>query len=180
MSLRSRDLILIALFAGLTAVGAFIRIPFGPVPISLQSFFSLMAGALLGARLGALSQGIYLAIGLIGVPVFASGGGPSYLMSPSFGFLIGFILCAWTVGKWMEGKAWAMSNFFIGSLLGSMLVYALGVPWMHMILTKVSGVDITFIKAVKVGCLVFIPGDLVKIIAVSWLASRIMPRLSSL
>lgn len=180
MRIRSRDMVLVALFAGLTAVGAFIKIPIGPAPISLQNFFSLMAGALLGARSGAMSQAVYLGMGLMGVPVFTSGGGLSYLMSPTFGFLVGFVLCAWTVGRWMESRDYSMLNFFIGSTMGCVLVYALGVPWMYMILTKVSGVEMGFLRALKVGCLVFIPGDLVKIIAVSWLASKITPRISHL
>lgn len=180
MRIKSRDMVLIALFASLTAVGAFIRIPIGPAPISLQNFFSLMAGALLGARSGALSQGVYVGMGLVGVPIFTSGGGPSYLLSPTFGFLIGFVVCAWTVGKWMEGRDYSILNFFIGSTVGSILVYAIGVPWMYLVLTRISGVEMGFLRALKVGCLVFIPGDLIKIIAVSWLASKITPRISRL
>nr|WP_321502596.1 biotin transporter BioY [uncultured Dethiosulfovibrio sp.] len=180
MRISSRDMILIALFAGLTAVGAFIRIPIGPAPISLQNFFSLMAGALLGARSGALSQGIYVGIGLTGIPVFTSGGGLSYVMHPTFGFLLGFILCAWVVGRWMETREPLFRNFFIGSVMATALVYILGVPWLYVILTKVSGVDMSLLKAFQVGCLVFLPGDLVKIVGVSWLASKIVPRLSSL
>ena len=180
MRIRSRDMVLVALFAGLTAVGAFIKIPIGPAPISLQNFFSLMAGALLGARCGALSQAIYIGMGLMGVPIFTSGGGLSYLMSPTFGFLIGFVICAWAVGKWMEGRNLSMLNFFIGSVIGSVLIYAVGVPWMYLILTKISGVEMSFLRAVKLGCLVFMPGDLAKIAAVSWLASKITPRIAHL
>ncbi len=178
--MKPKDMILIALFAGLTAVGAFIKIPIGPAPISLQNFFSLMAGALLGARFGAMSQVIYVTIGLIGIPVFTSGGGPSYVMNPTFGFLLGFILCSWTVGKWMEGRDPNAKNFFVGSVIATALVYMVGVPWLYFVLTRISAVDMTFFRALQVGCLVFIPGDLAKIAAISWLASRVVPRLESM
>jgi biotin transport system substrate-specific component len=175
MKIKTRDMVLVALFAGLTAVGAFLRIPIGPAPISMQNFFTVMSGCLLGSRLGAASQGLYVSLGLIGVPVFTSGGGPSYLLNPTFGFLMGFILCAWIIGRLTEGKKPSVAVFFLASVAGSLVVYAVGVPWLYVILTKVSGVDITFMKALKVGCLVFIPGDLVKIALVSWLSSRIVP-----
>ncbi|MCF4151396.1 biotin transporter BioY [Dethiosulfovibrio sp. F2B] len=175
MKIKTRDMVLVALFAGLTAVGAFLRIPIGPAPISMQNFFTVMSGCLLGARLGAASQGLYVSLGLIGVPVFTSGGGPSYLLNPTFGFLLGFIFCAWIIGRLMDGKKPSVFGFFLASLVGSTVVYAIGVPWLYVILTKVSGMDITFMEAVKMGCLVFIPGDLVKIALVSWLSSRIVP-----
>ena len=73
--MKARNLILTALFAALTAIGAFIRIPFAFSSITLQFFFTAMAGLLLGAKLGALSQLLYVVLGLVGVPIFAAGGG---------------------------------------------------------------------------------------------------------
>ncbi len=178
MKLKPRDMVLVALFAALTAIGAFLKVPIGPAPISLQNFFSMTAGALLGARLGALSQAIYVAMGLLGVPVFTSGGGPSYVLNPTFGFLLGFVLCAWVIGRMTEGKKPEMKRFLAASVVGSALVYLLGVPWLYLVLTKISGVEMTLLKAIKVGCLVFLPGDALKVFAVSWLASQIVPRLT--
>ena len=80
-----RNLSLMALFAALTAVGAFITIPVPPVPFSLQIFFAILAGALLGSRQGAMSIVIYLLLGLCGLPVFTKGAGLSYLLQPTFG-----------------------------------------------------------------------------------------------
>ena len=76
MKTNTRMLILAALFAALTAVGAFLRIPLGALSMSLQTFFTILAGVLLGAKWGALSQTVYVVIGVVGLPVFTMGGGP--------------------------------------------------------------------------------------------------------
>ena len=96
---HTRMLILCALFAALTAVGAFLRLPAGAMSITLQFFFTAMAALLLGPRWGALSQIVYVALGLAGLPVFTQGGGPGYVFQPSFGFLLGLIPAAWVMGK---------------------------------------------------------------------------------
>ena len=92
--LSIRELTAGGLFAALIAVGAFIKVtlPTEPIPMhfTLQWFFVLLAGLMLNKRLAGVSVGVYLLIGLAGVPVFASGGGPSYLLRPGFGYLLGF------------------------------------------------------------------------------------------
>src|SRR5574344_750761 len=87
-NLKLREMILCALFMALTAVGAFIKIPLGGQIFTLQFLFTLLAGLLLGGRLGAKAVGVYTLLGLIGVPVFAEGGGPGYVFQPTFGYLI--------------------------------------------------------------------------------------------
>ena len=84
---KIKDLTLMALFAALTAVGAFITIPVPPVPFSLQIFFAILAGALLGSRRGAISVAVYVLLGLCGLPVFTKGAGLSYIFQPTFGYL---------------------------------------------------------------------------------------------
>ena len=79
-------------------MGAFIKIPFLIVPFTLQTFFVLLSGNLLGARYGALSQALYIMIGLIGLPIFALGGGPGYIVQPTFGYLIAYPLGAFISG----------------------------------------------------------------------------------
>lgn len=177
MKISPRDMILVALFAALTAIGAFIKVPIGPVPVSLQSFFTISAGLFLGARLGAVSQLVYVGMGLIGLPVFTSGGGPSYVLSPTFGFLIGFTLCSYVVGKIAESGEPSLMRYLVASFTGTVVTYAIGVPWLYMILVNVSGVAITFTKVLHIGCLVFLPGDILKVFIVSGLASRIVPRI---
>ena len=103
---KIQTLTLCGLFTALVAIGAFIQItiPVQPLPMhfTLQFYFALLAGFLLGGKYGSLSVGIYLLIGLCGIPVFASGGGPSYLLRPTFGFLLGFFFTAAVVGRLTE------------------------------------------------------------------------------
>ena len=89
--MRTRKIILTGLFAALTAIGAFIRIPTPISSFTLQVFFTCMAGLLLGPGLGAASQAVYVLLGLVGLPIFTQGGGFSYVTQPTFGFLLGQI-----------------------------------------------------------------------------------------
>ena len=89
---KTRELVLCALFTALTAVGAFIKIPVPVVPFTLQFLFTMLAGLLLGGRLGAISVGAYAVLGLLGLPIFTEGGGFWYLLKPSFGYILGFIV----------------------------------------------------------------------------------------
>ena len=84
--MKTKDLVLIAIFAALTAIGGFLNIPTPLVPFSLQFLFCAYAGVFLGARNALLSQLLYIGIGLAGLPVFTKGGGIGYLFQPSFGF----------------------------------------------------------------------------------------------
>ena len=100
---NTRMLLRCAVFAALTAVGAFIRIPFALSSITLQFFFTAMAGLVLGARWGAASQAIYVLLGLAGLPIFSAGGGAGYIFYPSFGFLLGLIPAAYVTGRLCGG-----------------------------------------------------------------------------
>ena len=97
--MKTKNLILVALFTALTAVGAFIRIPVPVVPFTLQFLFTMLAGLLLGGTLGATSVLVYIILGLLGLPVFTSGGGIGYIFQPTFGYIIGFCIAAYVTGK---------------------------------------------------------------------------------
>ncbi len=176
MIVNTKQVILVGLFAALTAVGAFIQIPLGTVPITLQFLFTALSGVMLGGRLGALSQIIYIVIGLFGMPVFAGGtGGFEAIFKPSFGYLVGFIIGAYVIGKIAErGKRVGFVRLFIASIAGIAVIYAIGVPYLYLIVRTVMGKDITLITALKIGFFVFIPGDLIKCIIVAVLGSRII------
>ncbi|MFR6395144.1 MAG: biotin transporter BioY [Oscillospiraceae bacterium] len=98
MSQKTKMLARAALLAALTAVGAFIKIPLGYSSITLQFFFTAMAGCLLGPYWGAASQGVYVLLGLVGLPIFTLGGGFGYVFQPTFGFLLGLIPSALVIG----------------------------------------------------------------------------------
>lgn len=94
-----KDLSVVALFAALIALGAFVKIPFPGVPLTLQGVFVLLAGLLLGPQKGLLAVSLYIFIGLAGLPVFSGGGGIAYIFRPSFGYLLGFLPAVFVTGK---------------------------------------------------------------------------------
>lgn len=166
-------LTLIPLFSALTAAGSFIRIPIAPVPITLQNFFVIMCGILLGPRAGALSQIIYLLIGLIGLPVFSGGGGLSYIMKPSFGYLLGFVCASAVSGYIMKGRPFTVANIFMASAIGMLTIYLVGTPYLagyfYYIMDKPDAIGI----AIKTGMLLFIPGDLLKCLVLALILPKI-------
>lgn len=178
MKIKTRDMILIAFFAAMTAAGAIIKmpIPISNVPITLQFFFTMLSGIVLGARLGALSQLVYVLLGLIGIPVFASGGGPSYVYNPAFGYLLGFILASYVTGWIAHCK---MKESFLKTLLACLLgltaMYFIALPYFYMVVKFNLHSDIAIVKLLKTGFLIFLPGDIIKCIAVSAVGVKILP-----
>ncbi len=171
-----------SLFASLTAISAFISIPAGPVMITLQTFIVILAGILLGPKIGALSQIIYIFIGLVGIPVFSgfSGGLQSFL-KPSFGFLIGFIFAAYAIGKFLYTKnSLSLKNIFLSSLIGSAIIYIFGLPYMYFILNVIMNLNLSLIAVIKMGCLIFLPGDLIKSILASILGVKLLPKMKKI
>jgi biotin transport system substrate-specific component len=163
------QMILISLFAALTAVGAFLSIPIGLVPISLQNLFTFLSGMVLGSKLGTFSQLIYILLGVVGLPVFSGfRGGFGVLLGPTGGFLTGFVISTYVVGKIIEKmedvRTW---SYFIVGLVGIIIIYACGVTQL-LIVTEIG-----LKEAVLVGIIPFLPGDFLKLITVSLLAIRI-------
>lgn len=130
------DLVHCALFATLMMIGANITsfAPFlvvGGVPITLQTFFAVLAGLILGSRKGAVACTVYMLIGLAGAPVFARfSGGTSSLVSPTFGFIVSFILIAYVAGKIVERKG-TLKSFVIAALVATVINYLFGTNWMY-------------------------------------------------
>lgn len=176
MKIKTKDMILVALFTVLTAVGAFIKIPIGPAPITFQYLFTALAGVILGPFLGSSSQLLYIIIGLFGIPIFTSGGGPSYIFNPTFGYLIGFVFASYIIGKIVrKSEKPSFLRIFLASILGVVVIYIIGVPYMYIILNNVLKITMTFTKAMKIGFLVFIPGDIIKSVIVAILGVKIVP-----
>lgn len=157
-----RDITQIGIFTALTAVGAFISIPIGPVPITLQSFFVLMSGIILDSKKAMFSQITYLLLGLIGFPIFAGfSGGIQYIFKPSFGFIVGYVAAAYIVGKLTE-ETFNYRNLSIAVMAGSIVIYALGLPYMYYILNIMLNNNFSLFKILQIGMLSFIPGDTLK------------------
>ncbi|MBC9783630.1 biotin transporter BioY [Heliobacterium chlorum] len=160
-NLTLRDMSQVALFAALTAVGAFIKVPVPFVPFTLQYLFVAMAGILLGSRLGLASQILYIAIGLLGVPVFAEGGGPAYVLKPTFGYLIGFALGAYVIGLLTERLLEAhKGRLFLSVLAGLAIIYGMGALYLYGIMNYVTNSPISVVNTVLYGILLPLPGDI--------------------
>ena len=174
-----RTVILAGLFAALTAIGAFIRIPLGLIAITLQTFVTVMAGALLGARWGMLSQVAYVLLGLVGLPIFLLGGGPGYVLQPSFGFLLGLIPCAWITGA-LAGGSGQPGRIILACVLGECAMYLVGVPYMYAICNLYLGKGLSLETVVTTGMLIYLPGDAIKIAATALLAPAVNRSVSGL
>ena len=177
--MKTRSLILTALFAALTAVGAFLKIPFPLSAITLQFFFTAMAGTLLGKKYGALSQAVYVLLGLVGVPIFALGGGFSYIFQPTFGFLLGLIPSAWVIGS-LARRPLTFWRSVTAMLAGLAVLYAIGVPYMALIANAYLGKGLTFWQVLKNGMLIYLPGDMLKIAAGSAQSCAVTRRVPNL
>lgn len=160
-SFTAKEYVKIGIFTALITVGAFIRVPVPVCPFTLQFLFTTLAGLVLGRRCGAMAVLAYVVLGLLGVPVFTAGGGPSYVFQPTFGYLIGFIIGAWVTGAWREryGAA-SLKRLLAGNILNLVVVYALGMAYVYAINTFYLGTPIGLWPLVLYCFILAIPGDL--------------------
>ncbi len=169
-------------FAGFTGISAQLRIylPFTPVPITGQVFAVLLSAVVLGRFYGGLSQVVYTAIGVMWIPWFApktgaaafSSGGWTVIFGATGGYIIGFIVAAFVVG-WLTdsyAKARRIQALMPIFLLGIGIVYAFGAVWLSYVL------NIGMQKAVVLGVVPFIAGDVAKAVATSFIATAILPK----
>lgn len=163
---RTRDAIAVVGFALLTALAAQISIPLGftPVPLTGQTFAVLLAGGVLGSRRGALSMGLYVVLGAVGLPFYADGeGGWTAATGATAGYLVGFVLAAFVVGLLAErGQDRRLSTSIPAFLAGTAIIYACGAGWLAydlgLPLTAGPGEP----SAIAFGVAPFLVGDLIK------------------
>ena len=177
--MTSRKLVFTALLAALTAAGAFLRIPLGVSSITLQFLFTAMAGVLLGPGCGALSQGVYVALGLMGLPIFTTGGGFGYVLQPTFGFLLGLIPAAAIIGA-ISRRSSSPLRLALACLAGLAALYAVGVPYMALILNGYMGKGMSVSGLLWAGMIPFLPGDAIKIAVTALLCPLLRKRVPGL
>jgi len=178
LKLSIQDITQIGMFTALTAIGAFISIPVGPVPITMQSFFVLLSGVILGSRKAMLSQIVYLLLGLAGLPIFAGfSGGLQTIIKPSFGFLLGYIVAAYCVGKITEKKSSTTKHISLSVLAGTIIIYAVGLPYMYYVLNIMLSKNMNIMQILQMGMLLFIPGDTLKAITAVFVGRRLQGKL---
>jgi len=166
------------MFAALTGLGSYIRIPIPLVPITMQTFFVYLSGNILGGKNGALSQILFLGIGLIGIPVFSMGGGPGYVLKPSFGYLLAFPAASWLSGTLLQ-KFRGMYRFYFANFCAAGVVFIFGFIYLYAASHLFLQIDLSFKTALWTGVIIFIPGEIIKIIFVSIAAYRIRKTLES-
>lgn len=176
--LPTRSLVLAAMFAAVTAVLAWVRIPlpFGPVPVTGQTLGVMLVGILLGPRLGGLSMFVYVLLGAIGMPVFSGGtAGLGILIGPTGGYLWGSIAGAYvaglvTGGVMDRGRPLSTTRALVAAVLGGIIgVYGIGVPQLAI----VTGLG--WREALVAGAVPFLIGDALKAIVAATIAVRLAP-----
>ena len=163
---------LTALCGALTAAGALLKIPFYPVPMTLQTFFSLMAGVILPARWAAMSQVLYLSVGLVGLPVFANGGGPAYVLQPTFGYLLLLPLLSGTIAVFSAQNLQSLKFFVI--LLAVQSLHLLGGSfWLFVNLKATAAKSISLSQSLMLGTVIFFPSAVLKAAVATWLRNML-------
>lgn len=173
---RTLKLVYCALFAALIAAGAFIRIPVPVVPFTLQYLFTMLAGLLLGGKLGLVSVLIYIALGLAGVPVFTQGGGIGYVLQPTFGYIIGFAVGTFVTGTVAEKRDNpSYKRLFAASFIGLFIVYLFGIVYYALICRFYLGDPISAWNLILYCFLLVVPGDVALTFLGVLLAKRLIP-----
>ena len=160
LSARSRDLLLVFTGVFFVTLIAHVKIllPFTPVPLTGQTFAVLLVGASLGSKRGVLSMGLYIALGALGLPIFTGGAsGLAYLTGATLGYLVGFVVAAYIVGRFAEkGLERNLRTSIIPFTVGTFVIYLFGAGWLSVLF----GIE----KAFQLGVLPFLIGDLIKLI----------------
>lgn len=159
-----RQGLLVATAIAFITVAAHVRIPMWPVPVTMQTFAILTVGAVYGPTLAGASLLAYLGLGALGVAVFTGNGeaqgGLAYMVGPTGGYLVGFLLAAIVVG-WLARRGWDRTTIRLGAALlaGNAIIYLLGLAWMAALFASSNGIA----WVLKWGIINFLPGDLLKI-----------------
>ncbi len=159
-----RPLMGAACFAALTGLAGFLRIPFFPVPLTLQTLMVYLSGCLLGKKYGMISQMVFLALGLIGLPIFSTGGGPGAVLQPTFGYLAAFPAGAWLIGWMIEqlGSSPRWTTLLLAHVPSLLLILGFGLLYLHFSMDHFMGRRIGLNKALLSGGVLFLPAELLK------------------
>lgn len=160
------------MFVLLTALSSRVKVylPFSPVPITLQTFSVILSGILL-KEFGIVSQILYLVLGVLGVGLFANGGGINYVFSPTFGYVVGFVFASYFAGYFTRNYS-NSKMLALGLLIADFLIYVPGLTWLYFVLSK-SGNAVSLQYILSIGFLPFVVGDIIKVFAAFGFAKAI-------
>lgn len=173
---KTKDMVLCAMFVALIAAGAFIKIPIPVVPFTLQYLFTMLAGLLLGGKKGSLSVCIYILLGLVGLPIFAQGGGIGYIFQPSFGYIIGFAVGAFVTGTIANKKNKPeYKRLLAANFAGLGIVYLMGMVYYYLISRFYLGNPIGLWPLFLYCFILAVPGDIFLCIVGAMIGKRMIP-----
>lgn len=172
--MKTKEITRVSLFAALIVVGTFTKIPLPNLPITLQFLFTTLAGSLLGMRLGGMSVGLYIAMGLVGFPVFAAGGGIGYVLMPSFGYLIGMFFGSMLTG-YLSHKVEepTVRQLLLAHFSGLFVVHLCGMCYYFLMKNFYLGEAFGLDSLIKYLLLPFIPGDSFSCIVAAFVTKRL-------
>ncbi len=175
--LTVKEIVCSGMFTALVAAGAFIQVPVpGMDYFTLQFLFVLLAGMILGYRMGVISVGVYVLLGLCGLPIFAAGGGIAYIFRPSFGYLLGFIVAAFVTGLVVEkSKKTGYGKYIIAAFAGFVVTYVIGLAYKYLMLNFYVGEKTAFVMVIADCFPLDMPGDIVLCFLSAGLAIRLVP-----
>lgn len=171
--LLAADIAECALTVALMCAAAFIQIPFPLVPLTFQTVVAVLSGLILGAKKGAISMAVYAFIGLLGIPVFSAGGGIYYVLKPSFGYILGFILSAFVAGIIAGRAGLSLKRYLWAAILAFLADYAIGIPYC-IVCAHLLGVE-DLLNLLIVGNLVYMPKDAALCTLAAVIARRVVP-----
>jgi len=178
--ISTRDTVLAGLFTALIAVGAFIRVPLPAIPFTMQIFFVCLAAMIMG-RKAAWPAFIYMVLGLIGLPIFAKGGGIWYVFQPSFGYIPGFILGAYLGGYIVDkSRKNSYKKYLAGGFVSIAAAYACGMIYYKLLNGLYLGNPVTANILWAYLFIPFIPGDAVSAFLAAYIAKKTVPALGKL
>lgn len=171
MKMSARDLTYCSVMAALTFISGFISIPLGPIPLTLQTLFALLTGILLTKNNALVSQGLHIVL------VVLINGFQSFL-TPSFGFVFGFAAGAYVIAFILEKYRFSMQTVSVAVLIGSLIIYLIGLPYMAFILNGYLGSNLSVFQIFQMGMLIFIPGDIIKAVIAIALGLRLRGKIA--
>ena len=172
--MKTKDMTLIAVMAALICIAGPLTIPVGPIPLSLATFAVYLAGSVLGRKKGTIAVGLYLLIGIIGVPVFSGfSGGFQKIAGVTGGYLIGYLPCAYLSGVGAE-KRDSMGWWFhtLMMVAGTVLLYTIGT--VNFMLHTGNGLG----AALSLCVIPFLPGDAVKVVGATLITQTLKKAVS--
>ena len=156
------NIVLCGMFVALLVISTLFRIPLGNISITLQTLFVFLAGMLLGYKFGTISVCCYIMLGLFGLPVFTNGGGIFYVIEPTFGYLIGFILASFVIGLITLNKS-NTKRLILAGFIGLLIIYLIGLPFFYLMSTFYYQITIDALKFFIYYFLIPLPLDIISI-----------------